>query len=349
MHILGGFLNQNTLHFSDNLNCFIGGRGTGKSTALQSLAYCLDKPNKIASADNCPHTIVIYAQDKNDIMYRYERQRGGTLLVQAYTRSDRSINEVPADSFKIEFYGQNDLSEVSRDPLNNSDTLQKFLDEHVNLRELLSKEIELKSNIRMLNSQIKPYQISQAEKPQKTKELEEVNKKLNIAEMGRIKEIALIKTQLGAEKGLASEIKQISDGYSRGLSLRNYLQNYDQLVQQCGELTDNKKSKEILQNIRNYILQINRYLNEKQNEINIELHKYALSLDVLLNELSHQHNILDTSISAKIQELQQQGLTGDVEELDTLISTKTRLVKEISKIDNEKIELDNLLILKINH
>jgi DNA repair ATPase RecN len=343
MHISGGFLDQNTVHFSDNLNCFIGGRGTGKSTALQSLAYGFGKSDKIKSMDNCPHTIVIYAQDKNDVTYRYERQRGGTFLVQAYTRADRSINEVPSDSFKIEFYGQNDLSEVSKDPLNNSDTLQNFLDEHINLKELLSKEVELKSNIKMFNSQIKPYQISQAEKPQKEKELAEVDKKLEVAEIGKIKEIASIKTQLGAEKGLVSEIKQISDFYSRGISLRNYLRNYDQLVKQFGVLTGNQKSKEILQNIRNYILQANQHLNSKQNEINVELQKYALSLNASLSELSHEHNVLDTTIAIKIQDLQQQGLTGDVEELDTLISTKTRLAREISKIVNEKIELDSFM------
>jgi len=30
----GGFLNEETIHFSENLNCFVGGRGTGKSTAM---------------------------------------------------------------------------------------------------------------------------------------------------------------------------------------------------------------------------------------------------------------------------------------------------------------------------
>jgi DNA repair ATPase RecN len=343
MHIVGGFLDKNTVHFSDNLNCFIGGRGTGKSTALQSLAYGFGKFNKIRSMDNCPHTIVIYAQDKSDVTYRYERQRGGTLLVQAYTKSDRSINEVPPNSFKIEFYGQNDLSEVSKDPLNNSDILQNFLDEHINLYELLSKEIELMSNISMLNSQIKPYQIGQEEKSQKERELAEVNKKLEIAEIGKIKEVAVIKTKLGSEKGLASEIKRISSGYSSGLSLRNFLKNYDQLVQQYGVLTDSQKSKEILQKIHDYITQANQYLNIKQGEINTELQKYASLLNASLSELSHEHNTLDTAISEKIQELQQQGLTGDVEELDILISTKKRLISEISKIENEKIELDNLV------
>ena len=39
MHTEGGFLSGETFCFSNNLNCLIGGRGTGKSTTTQSIAY----------------------------------------------------------------------------------------------------------------------------------------------------------------------------------------------------------------------------------------------------------------------------------------------------------------------
>jgi len=38
----GGFLDGTRLHFSENLNVLIGGRGTGKSTIIESLRYVLD-------------------------------------------------------------------------------------------------------------------------------------------------------------------------------------------------------------------------------------------------------------------------------------------------------------------
>ena len=37
MHIDGGFLSGQIIHFSPNLNCIIGGRGTGKSTAFEGV------------------------------------------------------------------------------------------------------------------------------------------------------------------------------------------------------------------------------------------------------------------------------------------------------------------------
>jgi hypothetical protein len=41
IQISGGFLDGQTIHLSDNLNCFIGGRGAGKSTAVKTIAYGL--------------------------------------------------------------------------------------------------------------------------------------------------------------------------------------------------------------------------------------------------------------------------------------------------------------------
>ncbi len=42
VHWNGGFLDQQAIHFNENLNVIIGGRGTGKSTIIESLRYILD-------------------------------------------------------------------------------------------------------------------------------------------------------------------------------------------------------------------------------------------------------------------------------------------------------------------
>ena len=113
MQVGGGFLDANTLHFSDNLNCFIGGRGTGKSTAVQGLAYGLGLRNDFEEQDNCPDNIVIYCEDANGVRYRYERIRGHEPSVQA--KEDQSITNAPADAFRVEFYGQGELAEVAKE------------------------------------------------------------------------------------------------------------------------------------------------------------------------------------------------------------------------------------------
>jgi predicted ATPase len=41
LEVAGGFLDGTRLEFSDGLNCIIGGRGTGKTTALEFIRYIL--------------------------------------------------------------------------------------------------------------------------------------------------------------------------------------------------------------------------------------------------------------------------------------------------------------------
>src|SRR5438105_5474676 len=37
----GGFLDRTSVHFNGNLNVLVGGRGTGKSTMIESMRYAL--------------------------------------------------------------------------------------------------------------------------------------------------------------------------------------------------------------------------------------------------------------------------------------------------------------------
>ena len=39
----GGFLDQQTISFTSNLNCLIGGRGTGKSSCIEAIRYLFEK------------------------------------------------------------------------------------------------------------------------------------------------------------------------------------------------------------------------------------------------------------------------------------------------------------------
>jgi len=68
MQVNGGFVDSSTFHFSDNLNCFIGGRGTGKSTALKCLAFGLGVSEDVEQYENCPDNVVIYCEDADGVM-----------------------------------------------------------------------------------------------------------------------------------------------------------------------------------------------------------------------------------------------------------------------------------------
>lgn len=43
LEVKGGFLDGMKIEFDDNLNCLIGGRGTGKTTVIEFIRYALGK------------------------------------------------------------------------------------------------------------------------------------------------------------------------------------------------------------------------------------------------------------------------------------------------------------------
>ena len=135
MAFTGGFLHEEKIHFSDNLNCLIGGRGTGKSTAIRAIAYAFGLNDDFGNYDNCPDSITVFCEDENGILYRYVRTRGGDIQVEA--KEDGSITDVPIDAFRIEYFGQGELAEVAKDPLKQPALFQEILDRHTNLRDLL--------------------------------------------------------------------------------------------------------------------------------------------------------------------------------------------------------------------
>lgn len=340
MHVSGGFLDMATFHFSDNLNCFIGGRGAGKSTALQSLAYGLGMRDTLEEHDNCPDAVVVYCDDADGVRYRYERQRGNGLSVKA--KEDGSILEVPDDAFRVEFYGQNELSDVAKDPLRNPELLQEFLDRHLTLRDLEERESGILATLKQNSAQLIPIEGRHAERPAKAKAIADINAKLKIAEEGKLKDIAALQARIGAEKSLHTAASEVSGVYAAGVSLAAWLRDYAKLVNSAGNLTGDARSAEPLADVKAVFDETNAFVRLKETELNAGLKASAARLDKALAALKKVHSALDQETAAKISDLQKQGLSGSLSELNGLIKKKGVLVTEVGRLDAEQAQLEKL-------
>ena len=124
----GGFLNGQAVHLNENLNVLVGGRGTGKSTVIESIRYVLGKEPLGEDATKVHEGIV------NNVL------RSGTkisLLVRSYSPDlreyliERVVPDPPVvkDRFgnrlalspsdvvpSAEIYGQREIAEIAKDP-----------------------------------------------------------------------------------------------------------------------------------------------------------------------------------------------------------------------------------------
>lgn len=139
MKLSGGFLDGQMIRFSRNLTCIIGGRGTGKSTALESLRAASGNTARknLLDSDVWP--------DKIDVLYQDQAGRTQHLTKPKYYENTNltdpagGITQVP-----IESYGQGETAETiqhcDKDPL----VLLDFLDGFIPLAQLRREDEDLR-------------------------------------------------------------------------------------------------------------------------------------------------------------------------------------------------------------
>jgi predicted ATPase len=136
----GGFLDGIGLHFNDNLNVLIGGRGTGKSTVVESLRYVLGL-NALGSDAHRAHegvvmqvlmtgtkvSLLVRSRFPSPAEYLIERTVPGPAIVRDIDGQVKQFN--PVDVLPgVEVYGQHEMSELTRSPEKLTHLLFRFLE-----------------------------------------------------------------------------------------------------------------------------------------------------------------------------------------------------------------------------
>lgn len=334
--MMGGFLHEEKIHFSDNLNCLIGGRGTGKSTAIRALAYAFGLNDDFGDFDNCPDSVTVFCEDENGILYRYVRTRGGEIEVKA--KEDRTITDVPIDAFRIEYFGQGELAKVAEDPLKHPDLFQQFLDRHTNLRDLLETEESIVTSLRENASRLQPLESAFAQLTAKKKSLEEIEKKLKIAEEGNLREVVGTQSKLASEKTVRESIEAIAREYTTGWTLSTIQRNFDQIVTTAGIFTDDEASKRAMEAIKVLLFQNNAAIKQKEMELNTILKSCGGELTKQAAELKVSHQRMSAEVATRLADLKARGLATDIPGLEVLLRQKTSVAKEIAAVEQRTDE-----------
>lgn len=143
----GGFLDGAAIHFNQNLNVLIGGRGTGKSTVIESLRYVLGLEPALESARLTHQEIVrhvirrgtkvsllVRSYRPSRLEYTIERTVPNPPVVRDHT--GKVLDLLPSNVLpRIEVYGQHEISELT----NNQDKLTLLLQRFVQADESLKQ------------------------------------------------------------------------------------------------------------------------------------------------------------------------------------------------------------------
>lgn len=160
----GGFLDGVTVHLNPNLNVLIGGRGTGKSTVVESIRSALglepigDEARKAHDGimrqvlrNGTKISLRVRVQRPGVREYRIERTIPNPPLVREAT--GEVLHRAPADILpRVEAYGQHEISELARSPGKLTRLLDRFVERDESLsRRKASVKRDLDRNRRALN------------------------------------------------------------------------------------------------------------------------------------------------------------------------------------------------------
>ena len=136
----GGFLDGSAIHFNENLNVLIGGRGTGKSTVVESVRYVLGLEPLGEEARKAHDGIirqVLRGGTKVSLLVRSHRPTIHYYLIERtipnppVVRDDtgKVITLAPGDiAPQAEVYGQHEISELTKSPEKLTRLLERFVD-----------------------------------------------------------------------------------------------------------------------------------------------------------------------------------------------------------------------------
>lgn len=164
--VKNGFLQDRHLQFNKNLNCLIGGKGTGKSTVLEHIRYVLDiEPRSKSIAAEYRELIDENLGDDGEVQVLLTGSNGEQYRIRREYDEDPEIERIPKDNqdeadpidipvdqlrsefFDAEIHSQRELLELARNQTDQLDLLDSYFDieEEQNKRDSFKTAIREKS------------------------------------------------------------------------------------------------------------------------------------------------------------------------------------------------------------
>ncbi|MFO7905231.1 MAG: AAA family ATPase [Pirellulaceae bacterium] len=231
----GGFLDGTAIHFNENLNVLVGGRGTGKSTIVESLRYVLGLEPIGEEATKAHEGVVrgvLTSGTKISLLVRSHRPSRREYLIERTVPNPSVVRDDTGDVLtltpmevvpQVEVYGQHEISELSKSPDKRTRLLDRFVDEDPGLagrKRDVGRELE-KSRARILDVHEEMKQIE--ERLASLPAIEEKLKRFKDAGLDeQLKERSLIVREeqvLKTASGRIEPFREVLDQMQRGLAI----------------------------------------------------------------------------------------------------------------------------------
>ncbi|HTF17319.1 MAG TPA: PHP domain-containing protein [Chryseolinea sp.] len=199
----GGFLHAQQIHFSANLNCIIGGRGTGKSTTFEA-ARCLkgdESDNQLVDCEIWPNNITFFWCDQAGQYHTLKRAHASS-LTNVDNPDDGPIR------FQIECYSQGETEKISKNSQTNPIALLSYLDRFVDVTSCIHDENQARNELLEIQEEITKATNQVNQIPQVERSLAVTQQQLSALEKAKAKEVIELSRQLANEREIQSQVSR---------------------------------------------------------------------------------------------------------------------------------------------
>lgn len=201
MQLAGGFLDGQAIHFSRNMNCIIGGRGTGKSTTFEAVRCLVSTPSesKIVDSEIWPDELALFWRDAAGQTHTLSRVKGGAVC----NEDDPAIGPT---AFDIDYFGQGEAQRISTQAQTNPIALLNYLDKFIDFGDASAQEEASRSSLLSLQTEIEEAEQKVALIPQYEQLLSIAQRQLNALQKPEVKELIELQRQVATEREVRKSI-----------------------------------------------------------------------------------------------------------------------------------------------
>ena len=191
----GGFLSGQTIQFSPNLNCIIGGRGTGKSTAFEAVRCLSDdeSDSKIIDSEVWPDQLPSVLAGCCRSASRVYRLKDGSL-------ENRDDPDWGHRSFEIDCFGQGEAAKISLQAQSNPLALLDYLDRFIDLTSARQAEEDARELLLKLQTEIEKAEQEVQRIPEFERRLATTRHQLVALQKPEVKELIELQRHIATER-----------------------------------------------------------------------------------------------------------------------------------------------------
>ena len=202
LQIDGGFLAGQVIRFSPNLNCIIGGRGTGKSTTFEAVRCLIqdgEERNQVVDSDVWPEELNLVWRDKAGQDHKLSR-------LKACEIENVDAPDAGPTSFEVDCFGQGEAAKISAQAQSNPLALLHYLDRFIDIEDALTEETAVREKLLKLQTDIEAAEQKVKLIPQHERLLSTTKQQLTALQKPDVKDLIALQRQLASEKEVRTQV-----------------------------------------------------------------------------------------------------------------------------------------------